>query len=249
MPKLAFTSSSAKADQLLSLWVQAVADHLNLWKNHNSDAFANGAPTAPIREIPLKPLTSALSLGADPNLSLGTASLLGYVACAHQWDAALVLIDAGAHFSTLGDRLPNVLTSAVNANDEAALSWLLARGADSRVLDAQGHSLLHIAARRGSTRCFSTLANAGLCINALDPRGRSPLALAFESSEEFAVRQLIAAGADGSGVGPEAQRSFWWRHLKDQIPGQHSRELAVAESAALAVVATNRSPRAPGKAL
>lgn len=99
------------------------------------------------------------------------------------------------------------LLTAVRAIDVPATRAALAAGADpnreiaftesvDRESFAGTESLLHIAARAGSTELVSVLLGAGAAPNVADSvRGRSPLVEAIRRGHAGVVRTLLAAGA------------------------------------------------------
>lgn len=104
------------------------------------------------------------------------------------------------------------LIDAVNAGDIASARQILATGADVNSRDAEGSSVLMLAAHAGNLPIVQLLLEAGADVNKCDERGWSPLTKAVYNPElkrGFAdvVQALINAGANieaaiGYGVRP-----------------------------------------------
>lgn len=72
---------------------------------------------------------------------------------------------------------------------------LLNAGADPRVRNALGESLLHAAAWGGNPRCIDRAIKAGIATNARDRWGHTPLFVALRRGRASAARMLMKAGA------------------------------------------------------
>ncbi len=97
------------------------------------------------------------------------------------------------------DALNAALISAVRRQDTLLVRRLLAAGADPNLRPSQvsRQSLLHLAAtRRRDSGILALLLAAGARPNARDARGDSALVAATRAGCSWAVRQLVAAGAD-----------------------------------------------------
>jgi ankyrin repeat protein len=85
---------------------------------------------------------------------------------------------------------------AVNNDDEQAVSQLLKRGVDVNTVDANGDSLLALAARRGKPEMMKTLLDARPRINTRNAHGETALMLAAFNGHTGAVQALLAQGAE-----------------------------------------------------
>lgn len=104
------------------------------------------------------------------------------------------------------------LFEVVKAGDLATMQRMLAGGADVNVRDAEGGTLLMLAAHLGNLPMVNALIAAGSDVNACDERGWAPLIKAAYNADQkrgFAdvVQVLIDAGANieaaiGYGVRP-----------------------------------------------
>ena len=82
------------------------------------------------------------------------------------------------------------LHGAAERDDLAALTELLAGGADPNLQDAERLTALHHAARAGSAACTSKLLSSGANTNAEDANHRTPLHFAGEQGNRIVVREL-----------------------------------------------------------
>jgi ankyrin repeat protein len=104
------------------------------------------------------------------------------------------------------------LINAVNAGEISAVKRMLAAGADVNSRDAEGVTLLMLAAHSGDMAMVKTLIKSGADVNVCDDRGWSALAKAVYNPEMKCgfvdvVNTLIEAGANieaaiGYGVRP-----------------------------------------------
>ena len=69
-------------------------------------------------------------------------------------------------------------------------------GADIEQLDANGDSLLAVAAAHAQTEVINALLSMGANLNSVNVKGRSPLALAAQQGYAYAVEMLIEAGSN-----------------------------------------------------
>lgn len=80
--------------------------------------------------------------------------------------------------------------------DSGRVFWELERGADPRLADEDGDTVLHYAASNGHVRCVELLLLNGADVNARNHGYRTPLNMAAASGRVAAIRALLAAGAD-----------------------------------------------------
>ena len=106
------------------------------------------------------------------------------------WTAALLL--AGTAAGAADARL----TEAVRSRDHAALSTLLAGGADVNAPEEDGATPLHWAVRWDDARAVDLLLRAGARPGAGNDYGVTPLTLACINRNAAVVETLLAAGAD-----------------------------------------------------
>lgn len=125
--------------------------------------------------------------------ALPGAAELNYLAGNWQKKEMLWLIDRGIGINARaeGGNTP-ILSAAANGHHEI-ISALLERGADFRVRDAAGDSLVHKSA--DWVKCLEVVLPLGLDVNARNKIGRTPLHHASQSGDYFAMRKLLAAGA------------------------------------------------------
>ncbi len=103
--------------------------------------------------------------------------------------------EEGVGETLVSDLLPQTLDAfplhgAAQRDDLAALTELLAGGADPNLLDADKRTALHHAARAGSAACTSKLLSSGANTNAEDTDYRTPLHFAGEQGNRIVVREL-----------------------------------------------------------
>ncbi|KAK3902442.1 ankyrin repeat-containing domain protein [Staphylotrichum tortipilum] len=101
------------------------------------------------------------------------------------------------------------LHHAAKRDDLAALTSLLAAGADANQPDANDQTPLHHAARSGSEACVIKLLSGGASARAEDARLLTPLHCAAEQGNRIVVRELLRPGtarlnarASGTGATP-----------------------------------------------
>lgn len=85
--------------------------------------------------------------------------------------------------------------SAATMGDAKALASLLQRGLDPDTVDAQGNTLLILAAREGQTAAVEALLKQRVRIDYRNPAGDSALMLAVLRGHDDAARALLKAGA------------------------------------------------------
>nr|WP_246305764.1 ankyrin repeat domain-containing protein [Nocardioides marinisabuli] len=73
--------------------------------------------------------------------------------------------------------------------------------------DAQGNTLLMLAAYHGHAAVVRGLAERGADVDALNDRGQSPLAGAVFKDEQAVVEALVALGADPDAGAPTARET------------------------------------------
>lgn len=84
---------------------------------------------------------------------------------------------------------------AATMGDAKALASLLQRGIDPDTVDAQGNTLLILAAREGQTAALEALLKYRVRIDYRNPAGDSALMLAVLRGHDDAARTLLKAGA------------------------------------------------------
>lgn len=83
-----------------------------------------------------------------------------------------------------------------NCPDDLA-RWLVTNGADVNAVDSYGRNALHIGARRlYKPRNLELLIKLGCHVGTRDHSGNSPLHAAVETKNQYAVKRLLAAGAE-----------------------------------------------------
>lgn len=107
--------------------------------------------------------------------------------------AAVAACGFGSH-AVLAGSYDDAL-SAANIGDAKELASLIQRGLDPDTVDAQGNTLLILAAREGHTAAVEALAKNRARLDYRNPAGDSALMLAVLRGHEDAARALIKAGA------------------------------------------------------
>ncbi|MEZ5392722.1 MAG: ankyrin repeat domain-containing protein [Bryobacterales bacterium] len=88
------------------------------------------------------------------------------------------------------------LIAAAKADNPAAVSAMLERGADANVQEPDGSTALAWAAMRSNSATATALLDAGADANLANAMGVSPLAIAIENGARDIVELLLAHGAD-----------------------------------------------------
>jgi FOG: Ankyrin repeat len=107
-----------------------------------------------------------------------------------------LLVSAGPDARDEQDR--SVLMRAAEAGNLLFVAHLLDMGADTSLIDPDGHTALHLAAIDGDDGVIEMLISAGAEVDALDSQNRTPLwyACANNYPDSAAVEVLLRAGAD-----------------------------------------------------
>jgi ankyrin repeat protein len=87
---------------------------------------------------------------------------------------------------------------AVTRNNQEAVTALLAAGADPRIVDLDGNTLLHVAADRADPGLFYLFLDQSIDIQAVNDEGRSALMLAVIQGSYAKVAGLLHYGADAT---------------------------------------------------
>lgn len=117
--------------------------------------------------------------------------------------------------------LANWLFDLARRGDAARLGAYLDAGAPVDLTDADGNTLLMLAAYNDQPEVVRNLVERGADPNALNGRGQSPLAGAVFKKADAVVEVLIAAGADPDAGTPTARQTaqmFGRPELFDQDP-------------------------------
>lgn len=104
------------------------------------------------------------------------------------------------------------------AGDTARLAAYLEHGLPVNLTDAQGNTLLMLAAYHGHAETVRVLAERGADVDRLNDRGQSPLAGAVFKGEDDVVAALLAAGADPDAGTPSARATAQLFGRGDLIP-------------------------------
>jgi ankyrin repeat protein len=91
------------------------------------------------------------------------------------------------------------------AGETERLGAYVDHGVPADLADAQGNTLLMLAAYHGHAQTVRALAERGADVNRLNDRGQSPLAGAVFKGEDELVRTLLEAGADADLGTPTAR--------------------------------------------
>ncbi|KAA0157123.1 hypothetical protein FNF29_00475 [Cafeteria roenbergensis] len=93
------------------------------------------------------------------------------------------------------DSSPLVAGAGASASFDAVVTVLLARGADTGVLDTRGRTALHVAAETGRAAAIALLFEADADVRARDLAGDTPLHAACRADQPHAVAAMLAHGA------------------------------------------------------
>jgi uncharacterized protein len=92
--------------------------------------------------------------------------------------------------------LAHQMFDLARSGETAQLTGYVDRGAPVNMTDADGNTLLMMAAYHGHAELVTDLAERGADVDALNDRGQSPLAGAVFKGEDAVVHALVEAGAD-----------------------------------------------------
>ncbi|MGI8949347.1 MAG: ankyrin repeat domain-containing protein [Ornithinimicrobium sp.] len=125
----------------------------------------------------------------------------------------------------MDDQPPDQLLDVAHAcfdfarqGDAIRLSAYVARGVPVDLTDAQGNTLIMLAAYHGHAETVRALAASGADVDRLNDRGQSPLAGAVFKGEDDVVRVLLAAGADPDQGTPSPRATAAMFGREDLIP-------------------------------
>lgn len=96
---------------------------------------------------------------------------------------------------------------AARAGDLAALRPVLDAGAPLNMQDAEGNTMLMLAAYHGHTDLVRELTQRGATVDLANDRGQTPLAGAVFKGFDAVVRALVDAGADPDAGTPTARET------------------------------------------
>lgn len=103
--------------------------------------------------------------------------------------------------------LANSMFQACRDGDVESLVPVLDQGAPLNMLDAEGNSLLMLAAYHGHPALVRELASRGADVNQLNDRGQSPLAGALFKGDTETAKVLLEFGADPDLGTPTARQT------------------------------------------
>jgi ankyrin repeat protein len=103
--------------------------------------------------------------------------------------------------------LAHQMFDLARAGDVDRLEAYVGAGVPVDLTDADGNTLLMLAAYHGSARAVAMLARLGADVNRLNDRGQSPLSGAVFKGEDEVVATLLAAGADPDRGSPTARET------------------------------------------
>lgn len=185
------------------------------------------ATKAPISQTQMK-----LSLAATPEAISGWHPVLDYMQ--HQitpedrrelWKwleddgKSAVLSQQAASRIRLHGGVQAMLPEAVLGNHRRAVSDLLELGADPNVMDAEGDTLLHLAARAGNHEMMLPLLHAGAWVDAGNHKNQTALHLAAERQCGPSCLILLAHGAD-----PKREDVFGRTPIPKPFPGYEAKQ-------------------------
>lgn len=114
------------------------------------------------------------------------------------------------------DRLVAIVMDLARTGRTAELADFLDSGLPLETPDADGNTVLMLAAYHGQQETVSELIGRGADVDALNARGQSPLAGALFKGEDDIVAALVAAGADldlGTPTARQTAQMFGRAHL------------------------------------
>lgn len=114
---------------------------------------------------------------------------------------------AAAHNGDEAAALARALMDAARAGDLETLRPAIEAGIPLNMQDADGNTMLMLAAYHGHAPLVEFLAAQGAKVDLLNDRGQSPLAGAVFKGFDDVVSVLVAAGADPDAGTPSARES------------------------------------------
>ena len=171
-----------------------------------------------------------LAAGADPLAESNEgrtplhSALLGYMEGVRDQISALVQGGGAANLSPL--------QRAALESNAAAVTSLLAEGADPNVVDGYGWGSLHLAVPRAGPEVVSALLEAGADPNARSVDGLTALHLAARHSTSAVVSDLLRAGADPNAEAGEEEAARTPLHTAAQWNDDPSVVLALLDGGA-----------------
>lgn len=99
------------------------------------------------------------------------------------------------------------LFDLARAGDTGAVLEQVDAGAPVDLADAQGSTLLMLAAYHGHAELVAGLAQRGADVDRVSGRGQTPLAGAVFKQHDEVIRVLLAAGADPDAGAPSARQT------------------------------------------
>ena len=175
-------------------------------------------------------VTRLLAAGADPLAESNDgrtplhSALLGYMEGLRDEISALVQGGAAANLAPL--------QRAALESDAAAVTSLLAEGADPNVVDGYGWGPLHFAVPRAGPEVVSALLEAGADPNARTVDGLTALHLAARHRTSAMVADLLRAGANPNAEAGEEEAARTPLHTAAQWNDDPSTVLALLEGGA-----------------
>lgn len=103
--------------------------------------------------------------------------------------------------------------------DSTRIGAYVDRGVPVDLADAQGNTLLMLAAYHGQADTVRTLVERGADVNRTNDRGQTPLAGAIFKGEDDVVRALVDAGADLDAGTPTPRATAAMFGREDLLPG------------------------------
>lgn len=114
--------------------------------------------------------------------------------------------------------LAHRLLDAAREGDAARLASYVDRGVPVDLSDADGSSLLMLAAYHGHAEAVRVLIERGADVDRLNDRGQAPVAGAIFKGEDEVVGLLVAAGADLDAGQPTARATAEMFGRTDLLP-------------------------------
>ena len=114
--------------------------------------------------------------------------------------------------------LAHAMFDLARSGDTQRLAAYLDAGVPVDLTEANGNTLLMLAAYHGHAATVRALTERGADADGLNDKGQSPLAGAVFKGEEDVVRALLAAGADPGAGAPSARATAAMFGREDLIP-------------------------------
>ena len=179
--------------------LQAIIDHgvdVNATNNSNQAALTNACIHKDESAINV-----LLNARANPNITDADGHTCLHVAAIKECSKEVLqaIIDHGVDVNAANKISQTALTNACINKDENAINVLLNADADSNIVDADGHTCLHIAAAKEcSKEVLQAIIDHGVDVNASNNISQTALTYACINKDESAINVLLNARANSN---------------------------------------------------